>query len=212
MEKIGLFGGTFNPIHFGHLNLALELREKGGLDRVWFIPALVSPFRVDEAIISYPHRFKMVEIALSDFPGFEVSTIELSRPPPSFMIDTIREILSTYSEKNFFLLLGEDSLLRFNEWKEPLEIVRKMPLLIGSRHPSTLLKQLPHLNFDREIVAAIKQGMTVIRQLEISATEIRERLKNGLNCIPFLPSKVLDYIYENQLYFKSRTYPNNPRG
>jgi nicotinate-nucleotide adenylyltransferase len=201
MKKIGLFGGTFNPVHFGHINLALELREKKELEEVWFVPSLLSPLRMHESLPLAHHRLNMLALALSDIPGFKISDVELKRPPPSYTVDTIREILALYPGNNFFLLFGEDSLKRFPEWKEPLEIVRRIPLLIGSRPHSDLLKLLPALGFNEEISSAIRKGLLSTRQMEISATEIRERLKKKLYCGHFLPVKILDYIYENQLYF-----------
>lgn len=200
-KRIGLFGGTFNPIHFGHINLSLDLKEKNELDEVWLIPSLSSPLRVNEKTIPPSHRLAMLELAVKDIPGFFVSDIELKRPSPSYTIDTIKEMQTAYPEHSFFLLCGEDSLLRFLEWKEPLEIIRRIRLLIGSRYPSELVKRMPTLGFNEELTCAVLKGITPTRQLEISATDIRERLKKRLYCGHLVPGKVLDYIYQNQLYF-----------
>jgi nicotinate-nucleotide adenylyltransferase len=199
-RKIGLFGGTFNPIHFGHINLAIECKEKKELSEIWFIPSPLSPFRLLEAPLPVHHRLKMLEAALLPIPGFEICNIELKRPPPSYTVDTLKEILDLYPHDSFFLLCGEDSLMRFPEWKEPLEIVRSADLLIGSRPTSELMKLLPTLGFNEEISSAIRKGLLTTRQMEISATEIRERIKKRLYCGHLLPEKVLGYIYENQLY------------
>lgn len=200
-KRIGLFGGTFNPIHFGHINLALELKERRELDEVWFIPARLSPLRPQEEAPSPDHRLKMVQLALEDLSGFKVCSLELDRPPPSYTIDTVKEIISLYPQETFYLLLGEDTLLRFREWKDPLEIIQHLPLLIASRHHSNLLKSLFTLGLSNEMISAIREGMVPTRQLEISATEIRERIKKKLYCNHLLHGKVLDYIYANQLYF-----------
>jgi nicotinate-nucleotide adenylyltransferase len=202
---IGLFGGTFNPLHVGHLNLALELREKKELDEVWFIPSLLSPFRQHESLLSSDHRLKILEIALQDIPFFKICNLELMRPAPSYTIDTIKQIKKLYPKEQFSLLFGEDSLMRFREWKEPLEIVRHVPLHIGSRHHSDLLKRLPTLGLNEEIAAAIRKGLIPTRQMEISSTWVRERLKKRLFCAHLLPGKVLDYISENQLYSMSQS-------
>jgi nicotinate-nucleotide adenylyltransferase len=202
-KRIGIFGGTFNPVHFGHINLALELKEKKDLTEVWFIPSLLSPLRMHETLLEAHHRANMLTLALAEIPGFELCDLELRRPPPSYTIDTVKEILELYPQHTFFLLFGEDSLMRFREWKEPLEIVRLLPLLIGSRPNSGLLKLLPTLGFNEEIASAIRKGLIPTRQMEISATELRERLKKRLYCGHFLSRKVLDYIYENQLYSMS---------
>jgi nicotinate-nucleotide adenylyltransferase len=198
--KTGLLGGTFNPVHFGHINLAIELMEKNKLDEIWFIPTLISPLRSHEELVSSDHRKRMLELAVQGIPGFDISTIELDRSPPSYTIDTVKNVMADYPCRNFFMLFGEDTLIRFQEWKDPLEIVRRIPLLIGSRLHSHLLKRLPAMGLTEEIASAIEKGIMVTKQLEISATEIRDRLKRKLYCGHFLPGKVLDYIYENQLY------------
>src|ERR1700733_7274475 len=201
-KRIGLFGGTFNPIHFGHINVALELKEKNELTEVWFIPSLLSPLRLQDPPLSAQHRLKMLELALADIPEFQICDSELKCPLPSYTVYTVKEILTMHPTQFFFLLLGEDSLNRFQEWKEPFEIVRQIPLLIGSRPHSNFLNILPTLGLSEEITSAICKGLVITRQMEISATEIRERLKKTLYCGHLVPWKVLDYIYENQLYFK----------
>jgi len=208
-KKIGLFGGTFNPIHFGHINLALELQEKHLLDEVWFIPSLLSPFRTQENFPAIEHRLNMLALASSEIPQFKICDLELKRSPPSYTIDTIKEILKCSPEHSFFLLLGEDCLVRFMEWKEPVEIVRRVPLCVGSRPDSDFAQLLPQLGFNDEISSAIQKGLTPTRQMQISATDLRERFKKKLYSGHLLPGKVLDYIYENQLYSTSlRTYPD----
>lgn len=198
MSQVGLFGGTFNPPHFGHINLALQLQEMHGLDEVWFVPAL-SPFRMNETLPEPHHRLNMLSLALADIPIFKVCETELHRPGPSYTVDTVKEILAGFPEHKFSLLLGEDTALRLESWKESLTIVRALPLLIGLRPHSHLLEHLPVSEFP-EIIVSIQKGLTTIRQMEISATEIRQRLKNRLYCGHLMPWKTLDYIYENQLY------------
>lgn len=201
VKKIGLFGGTFSPFHFGHLNLAIELKEKNGLDEVWLIPTLLSPFKSAEEGASFFHRMKMLELVCKELKGFVVLDLEEKRPPPSYTIDTVKEIIQKYSSDNtFFLLLGEEALLHFSEWKEPQEIVRLLPLLIGGRVNAELIRHLPELCFSDEICLAIHKGMVEIPMMDISATVIRERLKKRLYCGHLIPAKILDYIYQNQLY------------
>ncbi len=195
MRKIGLYGGTFNPIHFGHFNLAFELMEKGGLDEVWWIPTSCSPLRSDSLIATPEQRLKMVELAVDEIPQFKVLDLEIKRPPPAYTIDTVKEILEMHPDKHFFLLLGKDSLTRFMAWKEPFKLIEQLSLLIGERK-GILLPFFPE-----EVQAAIEKGMLETTLLEINATEIRERLKKRLYSGHLLPAKVLDFIYVNQLYF-----------
>jgi len=195
MSKIGLFGGTFNPIHFGHINLAFELMEKGGLDEVWWIPTSRSPLRSESLEVTSSQRLAMLERALEGIPEFKVLDLEINEPSPSYTIDTVNEILETHPDKIFFLLLGKDSLTQFMAWKEPLELIKRISLLIGGRKDVSLPL------FPEDIQAAIEKGMLETTLLEISATQIRERLKKRLYSGHLLPSKVLDFIYLNQLYF-----------
>ncbi|MCP5469379.1 MAG: nicotinate-nicotinamide nucleotide adenylyltransferase [Chlamydiales bacterium] len=168
--KIGLFGGTFNPIHFGHINLVITLMEKNALDCVWWIPALTSPFKQDEHTALPHHRLEMVKLAVKGIPNCEVLPLEIHRPAPSYTVDTIEALFDGQNE--FFLLLADDAYARFDEWKNHEVIRERVEILVGSR-----------------------KGM------EISGTQIRERLKKGLYCGHLVPANVLDYIHEHQLYF-----------
>lgn len=194
MKKIGLFGGTFNPIHLGHLNLAFELMEKGGLDEVWFIPTPSSPLRNEPNLVQASQRLKMVELATAGIPQFKVLDIELKRPLPVYTIDTVREIKELYPDKKFFLLLGKDTLSRFMEWREPEALIQEIPLLIGVRSTD-----LPV--FSEVFAKALENGTIATTQFEVSSTQIRERIKKGLYIGHLVPGKVLDFIYVNQLYF-----------
>jgi len=197
-RRIGLYGGTFNPVHFGHLNLAIELKEKGGLDEVWVIPAALSPLRQNEELAGATHRLNMAKLGFEQIPGFQVLDLELKRPPPSYTVETVNEILGRYPKDRFFLLLGEDSVLQFAEWKEISTIVARLPLLIGYRG-EFLSSQLEAFPF--EVRTAVANGRIETARFEISATTIRNRLKKRLYCGHLVPAKVLDYIFENQLYF-----------
>lgn len=209
-KKIGLYGGTFNPIHFGHLNLALELKEKGGLDEVWFIPSRVSPFRIEESQLSSKHRLKMVELAISDIPEFKICLYELQRPPPSYTIETIQQAIDHHPNDQFFLMLGEDCLKDFGKWKDCDKIITTLPLLVGIRFPSMISNSYP-LEVSETILNAFQLSLIQTRVLQISASEIRDRIKKRLYCGCFLPGKVLDYIYENQLYSNSPFIPKQPK-
>lgn len=194
--KVGIFGGSFNPIHFGHINLAIELKEKGHLDEVWFVPAALSPFRLQEKMAQ--GRMKMVELAIEDIEGFKALDIELKRAPPSYTIDTIKEIFKLFPDYEFFLIFGQDVALGFEEWKQSLDIINLIPLMVGSRKKIELanIKSL-------EIKKAILKGLIETPLLDIESTVIRERLKNKKYCGHLVPSKVLDYIDGNELYFNA---------
>ncbi len=202
-KTIGLFGGTFDPIHFGHLNLAIELKEKCHLSEVWFIPASQPPLRAQMQSCTPQDRFKMTERAIEGIPGFSLCDLEMKRSGTSYTADTIKEIFEKHPGEDFALLLGEDSALSFPRWKDPLTIVNTLPLLVGCRHGIEMRKKIKNPLFPKEIRAAIQKGIIETRLMDIEGVEVRKRLKERLYCGHLLPSKVLDYIYENQLYFNS---------
>ncbi|MFI5343514.1 MAG: nicotinate (nicotinamide) nucleotide adenylyltransferase [Chlamydiales bacterium] len=197
-KKIGLLGGTFDPIHFGHINLAIELREKRELDEVWFIPAHVNPHKTDKISTSATHRKNMLELAIQGCPGFLINEIEMDRDPPSYTIDTICALLKEdFHQRQYYLLMGEDALCSFAQWHQPEEIVRLVPLLIGSRF---LERPCPELIDQPLIREAVKKGWTKTHMMDISGTELRLRLAQGCYCGHLIPAAVLAYIDENQLY------------
>jgi nicotinate-nucleotide adenylyltransferase len=197
--KIGLYGGTFDPIHFGHLNLAIEIFEAHGLDEVWFCPAQISPHKLHRQPVASEHRVKMLQLAIEDIPQFLITTIELERSGPSYTIDTVRALIEkeklAASPKQFYLIMGDEAIPGFFNWHQPKEIIKLVPILVGRR---ALVS--PTLEGDSEICAALHQGMTSTSIIEISSQNIRQRLEAEQYCGHLLPVKVLDYIYTHQLY------------
>lgn len=200
-KHVGIYGGTFDPIHFGHLNTAIEIMEYHQLDEVWFCPANRNPHKIDRQSASAHHRLKMLEIALDELSYFGIVANELRREGPSYMIDTLRELREEEKKEaypsQFFLILGEDSLPDFFHWKEPKEIIKIAPPLVARRF--VLEKQL-ELQGDPEIVAALSNGLTPTHIMEISASRIRERVLKGEYIGHLVPAKVVDYISQNHLY------------
>lgn len=199
MLRIGIYGGSFDPIHFGHLNLAMELMETHDLSEVWFIPAQLNPHKLDSLPIPVHHRIAMIQLAIEEIPQFSMKDLESQRPSPSYTIETIKELYQGDEGVNrqFFLMLGEDAVPGFFLWKDPEEIVAHASLLIGSRSgwPTKALE-----GKDPIIKAAILAGLTKTRQMNISSSEIRQRLHQGKYCGHLVPSKVLDYIRSYGLY------------
>lgn len=194
MRKIGLLGGTFDPIHNGHLNLAIEMLEKEHLDEVWFIPAAKNPLKQDEAI-SPAHRFQMLQLAIADIPFFKAFDLEINKRVPSFTIDTLKELKGMYRDEIFYLILGQDAFSNFYQWKDPKGILATVSLLIGCRNEECLQPW-----GDEEIKQALTASLRQIKLMDISATAVRERLKKDLYIGHLVPGKVVDYIYENSLY------------
>ena len=198
-KRIGIFGGTFDPVHFGHLAVAIRLQEAHKLDQVLFVPANVNPQKKGHSVASSEQRINMLKIALRGIPGFSICDLELKRDGPSYMIDTVRELknMRRYQEAQFFLLMGEDLLLQFCDWKDPHELVQLAPPLIAMR---SLQKSKGVSMLGALLQAAIDNGMTQTPLYDVSATEVRDRLKKGLFCGHLVDKAVLRYIRCHELY------------
>lgn len=180
MKKVGLYLGSFDPIHLGHINLAQELKEIYGLDEVVFCPSLCSPFKKnDPPIASAKDRLKMIELAIENFENFSITDIELKRDGLSYTIDTVKEFLKQKPSK-LYILMGSDTFLTFPKWKDYDKINELAKPLVGNRE-----------------LAAFG---TKIRVMEITSTEIRKRLKKKVTVKHLLPLKVFEYIIKNKLY------------
>lgn len=194
MKKIvGFFGGTFDPIHFGHINLALQLLEIHHLDSVLFCPAYCSPFKTAAPPNVNPgHRLAMVKLALEGIPKLQMTSYEIDRGDPSYTIDTLHVLKKESGEQvGFRLLLSEEAAACLEQWKDFQELIHLAPPLIGARLSSQMPKQLAH---------PLHSYYTRTKIFEISSIEIRERLKRGLYCGHLVPSKVLEYIQQYSLY------------
>lgn len=196
--KIGLYGGTFDPIHLGHINLAVELAELRGLDEVWFCPAQSNPHKTDIPGGSMSQRMAMVQVAVQDIPNFKVIDNEARRPAPSYTIDTLKELKEAYPNNDFYLLLGEDSISGFFRWYQLPELLGIAKIFTGSRTGE--FDKNRYSGEDQRVLAALVEGLTQTRLMDISATMIRDRLSRGLYCGHLLPGKVIDYIKQNGLY------------
>src|SRR5262245_22067300 len=117
--RIGIFGGTFDPVHLGHLILAENCREQGRLDQVWFIPAPAPPHKLDRSITSFERRVEMLQLALAGNPAFQINEVEKDRSGPSYTVDTLAELQHRHPGDEFFLLIGSDTLADLPAWREP---------------------------------------------------------------------------------------------
>lgn len=192
-KKIGFFGGSFDPVHLGHINLAIRILEKGLVDQVLFSPAYISPTKGEvPPIAGTNHRMNMLQLALEDVPGCDPYDEEISRPPPSYTIDSIKEL-----KGDIYLIVAEDTAYGFMDWKEIELLLEMAPPIVGVRHGFNREK----LNgLSEEIKLKVEAGMVEIPAMDISSTEIRERLKKKLYCGHLLQGKVLDYIHQNTIY------------
>jgi len=186
--KIGILGGTFNPIHIGHLILAEEAREKLGLDKVIFVPAYLPPHKDNSHIIAAAHRYRMVKSAIDKNNHFCVSDIEIKRDGRSYTIDTIREFKKAYPEDELFFIIGSDLLKYLDDWKDLGEII-KMVKFIAATRPGYPLEKIP------SHIATIP-----IRAVDISGFEIRSAIAQKRSFRYLVPEVVYKYILKKKLY------------
>ena len=187
--RIGILGGTFNPIHIGHLILAEEAYLKLKLDKLVFVPAFVPPHKDSAEIISAKDRLEMVRLAIEDNPAFEVSTFEIDSKKKSYSIDTLKEFRSVYGEDSqLCFITGSDSLKDLFSWKNINDIFKISKFIVANR-PGYPIKEVP-----KEV------DTVVITPIEVSSEDIRRRLKEARSIRYLVPEKVRKYILERKLY------------
>ncbi len=193
IKKIAFFGGSFDPIHFGHLNLAIEMKERFGLDQVLFSPTPCSPFKLENPpVASLEHRSTMVKKAISEIEGFLFCDVEAKFDEISYTIDALEEVRKNNLDAKVFLIMSDEAFKSFDKWKDSSKILESVDVLIGSRDNS--LQQVSDPN------KVPKENFIKMPILDISATEIRKRLKKGLYCGHLSNHKVLEYINLHELY------------
>ena len=220
-KKIGILGGTFDPVTLGHLGLAKDMLEKINLDRVWFIPVWQSPHKPNQSAAEPYHRLNMLKEALAPCPQFEVSEIELNRQEVSYTIHTLAALQNQHPGIEWYLILGMDTFLDFESWKNVREILERVHLAIATRPgylnnpaPNTLQALIDNLPFSYQIhgqandeactYLSRETGKTLvfcdIKPIDVSSSEIRERVKGGLSVKKMLPPEVEQYIMAHLLY------------
>lgn len=197
-KQIGLLGGTFDPIHVGHLHLALQAQERFALDEVLLCPTYISPSEhKDKPYASAKDRLQMTALALEGVGRLRVFDYEVQQATVSYTIDTVKFLHTTFPEHDYFLILGEDHFKTFMTWKHASELMRLAPLRIGSRGG---LDHRSGSSLPQEHREVLEESCFKIHHLEISSTDLRERLALGLYCKHLIPPKVVDYIHQHQLY------------
>jgi nicotinate-nucleotide adenylyltransferase len=190
MSRIGIFGGTFDPIHHGHLITAQSVKEIRKLDKIIFMPAYISPHKQHAKASSAQHRLNMLKIAIDEIPFFECSDYEIKQQTISYTIDTLREFKKYFDEID--LIIGYDNIFQFHTWKEPDEILKLSNIIVLRRKSSYPIDYI-----DKYVEAAL---FVQTRAIEISATDIRNRVHANLPVHYLIPKNVEDYIYKNNLY------------
>ncbi len=190
--KTGLYFGSFNPIHNGHLAIANYMREFTDLDEVWFVISPQNPFKSKQNMLPDYQRLELVELAIDDTPGFRASNIEFQLPKPSYTVDTLAYLYDKYPDKEFVLIMGSDNLVNFHKWKNFNEILRYHHIYVYPR-PNTP---------DTPLIENPKIKITEAPLMEISSSFIRKAIKEKKDVRFFLPPKVWNYIKEMHFYEK----------
>jgi nicotinate-nucleotide adenylyltransferase len=212
--RVGLLGGSFNPIHFGHLRSAEEVREALKLDLLYFVPAAAPPHKPDSGLAPADHRLAMVRLATKGNRYFMASDVEMRRSGRSYTIDTVRHFLGTLrAPSTLFLLMGADAFAELDTWKDCEELVRLTSIVVHTRgiapdgEPAHLslatLKRFGYIQEDDHYVHPSGQTLSFVATtvLPISATLIREKLQRRLSVRYLTPNDVLEYIERHGLYW-----------
>ncbi len=194
--KIGLYFGTFNPIHVGHLIIANHMAEHADLDQVWMVVTPHNPLKKKSTLLADHHRLEMVFLATEDFPKIKPSDIEFKLSQPNYTVHTLVHLEEKYPEHTFSLIMGEDNLKSFHKWKNYEAILAHHEIYVYPRvgftdeNDNDLFKNHPKIHLiDAPVV-------------ELSSTAIRDHIKKGKNVLPLLPPKVWEYIDHNNFYKK----------
>lgn len=198
MAKIGLYFGSFNPVHIGHLAIAGYMKEFTDLDQIWFVVSPQNPLKKKETLLADHHRLYLVELAIGDDDNMKPSDIEFRRPAPSYTIDTMAWLTEKYPQHNFILVMGEDNLYTLHKWKNVGELVSRFPLYVYPR-PDALKKKNDLLG---EILGKARIKWVNAPVMDISGTFIRNGIRRDKNMSYFLHPAVWKYIKEMHFYEK----------
>ncbi|MBT3207165.1 MAG: nicotinate-nucleotide adenylyltransferase [Bacteroidetes bacterium] len=187
--KVGLYFGSFNPIHIGHLAIANYMVEFSDIDQLWFVISPQNPFKKKSSLLADYHRLELVNLAIGDSNMLKSSNIEFKLSQPSYTIDTLVFLKEKYPVKNFVLIMGSDGISTFHKWKNYTEILKHHQIYV-----------YPRPNCDNS--KAAEYGMKIIDapQIEISSSFIRNSIKNGKDVRYFMPTKVSEYITEMHFF------------
>ena len=192
--KIGLYFGTFNPIHIGHLIIANHMAEHSDLDQIWMVVTPHNPHKQKSSLLDDYHRLHMVHLATEDYPKIQPSDIEFKLPQPNYTVNTLAHLQEKFPNHEFSLIMGEDNLNSLHKWKNYEVILQNHSIIVYPRlHSGEIDSQFINHPKIHKIDAPI---------IELSSTFIRESIKNDKNVVPMLPNKVWEYVEHNLFYKK----------
>lgn len=192
--KVGLYFGTFNPIHVGHLIIANHMAEHSDLEQIWMVVTPHNPLKKKSSLLEDHHRLQMVFLATEGFPKLQPSDIEFKLPQPNYTVNTLAHLQEKFPQHEFALIMGEDNLNSLQKWKN-YEVILK-------NHDLYVYPRLNSGEIDPQFVNHPKIHKVDAPVIELSSTFIRESIKNNKNVVPMLPHKVWEYIDHNLFYKK----------
>lgn len=199
MKKIGIMGGTFNPIHIGHLLLAERAMEEKGLDEVWVIPTGCSYMKMNVDVVSGEERYAMTKLAVADRDRIRCLDIEIKRCGYTYSYETLEQLQREYPEDEFYFIFGADCLFTIEKWKYPERIFRMCKVIAAVRNGSSIVEMEQKR---KELEERFHAQITLLPfpNLEISSTNLRERIRRGKSVRYLIPDAVIDYIEEKHFY------------
>lgn len=202
MYKIGIMGGTFNPIHYGHLVTAEEAYHQFELNEAIYIPSARPPHKEPREALAEEDRYLMTIIATASNPHFSVSRLEIDRPGPSYAIDTVKALKELYPDSEIFFITGADAILEILTWKEPEKLAQYCSFIAATRpgYPLDKFREALHLGTNELNKFRPKIYFMEIPALAISSTDIRRRVKEGRPIRYLVPDGVANYIYKQGFY------------
>lgn len=198
--RIGIFGGTFDPVHMGHLIIAEQCRDQAALDQVWFLPSAHPPHKSDRGVTRFEQRCEMVELAIAGHPSFRVERVEKDLPPPSYTAETLAELRRRQPGDDFFLLMGSDGLPDLPGWYEPKRVVEQAGLVVVPR-PGVMLWTAERLSKALGLeLGAVRLQFVACPMIEIASRELRRAMSDGMSVRYLVPRAVEEYIRDRKLY------------
>ena len=197
--RLGIFGGTFDPPHVGHLLAASDVFEQLALDRLLFVPAAIQPLKASRTTAPAAHRLAMVRLTIGPDPRFGVDSVELDREGLSYSVDTLREFARQFPSAELFFLVGADVLSTFAQWRDPHTVLELATLAVMTRRAENGTQELDDtISLDAELARRMTRVAT--RRFDVSSTEIRERVRAGRSIHGFVTDAVAEYIGSHGLY------------
>lgn len=198
--RIGIFGGTFDPVHMGHLILAEQCRTQAALDQVWFMPSAHPPHKAGQSVTRFEQRCEMIELAIAGHPAFRVERIEKELPPPSYTSETLAELHRRQPTDEFFLLMGSDGVPDLPGWHEPQRVIERAGLVVVPR-PGVMLWTAERLATALAIDAsAVRLRFVACPMIEIASRELRRAIVDGMSIRYMVPRAVEEYVRDRKLY------------